>query len=93
MSNPNTTYDADIVIATKRDSSGYAVFHDGQRIGEVDHTLRDLIVAGANARRWSVFDATGQQYLTGTLDQAKTDAIAARIVAITKAAQAAKQED
>lgn len=69
MGNPNTIYDAGIVIATKRDSSGYAVFHDGQRVGEVDHTLRDLIVAGANARRWSVFDATGQQYLAGTLGQ------------------------
>lgn len=65
MSNPNTTYDADIVIATKLDGSGYVVFHDGQRVGEVDHTLRDLIVAGANTRGWSVFDATGQQYLTG----------------------------
>lgn len=69
MNNPNTTYDAGIVIATKRDSSGYVVFHDGQRIGEVDHTLRDLIVAGANTRRCSVFDATGRQYLTGTPDQ------------------------
>lgn len=31
MSNPNTTYDADIVIATKRDSSGYSGPSAGQQ--------------------------------------------------------------
>lgn len=69
MFNPNTAYDADIVIGTNPDSSGYAVFREGLLVGEVDHTLRDLIVAGANARRWSVYDATGQQYLAGTINQ------------------------
>lgn len=71
MSNPNTTFEADIVIATKLDGSGYVVFHDDQRVGEVDHTLRDLIVAGANTRRWSVYDATGQQWLAAINQQIK----------------------
>lgn len=64
-----TACNADIVVGTKLDSSGYEVFHDGLCVGEVDHTLRDLIVAGAAVRGWSVFDATGRQYLAGTLDQ------------------------
>lgn len=63
----NTKHNADIVITGH--PAGYVIWQNNNVIGNVNSAVLDLIVAGASARKLSVYDTEAGQFLTGTLDQ------------------------
>lgn len=63
----NLQFNADIVIEPR--DGDFAIWQDGTIIAAVTSEGRTLIVAGASARKLSVYDVAAEQYLTGTIDQ------------------------
>lgn len=67
MANINVECDADIVIEAT--IGGFNVWHDGFVIANTSRNGKDIVIAGALARKMSVFDIDRNQFLSGTLDK------------------------
>ena len=69
MTNVNTEFNADIVIAPVPLSSAYAAWQEGKKVAEGTAAAMRLIAAGASASKLSVFDYESNCFLSGTIDQ------------------------
>lgn len=64
----NTTYNADIVISQLVGTKS-TVWYNDEPIANVEAMGRDLIAAGAAARKMSVYDVAAGHFLSGTVAQ------------------------
>lgn len=69
----NTKYNADIVLVNDRIPGLLRVWHDNKPIATVTEIARDLIAAGAAARKMSVYDVAAGHFLSGTVAQLTGD--------------------
>lgn len=67
MANVNVECDADIVIEAT--IGGFNVWHDGLVIINTNRNGKDIVIAGACARKMSVFDRDRNEFICGTLHQ------------------------
>ncbi len=68
----NTKYNADIVLFAGTNGRT-AVWHNDYVIASVTEVGRDLIAAGAAARKMSVYDVAAGHFLSGTVAQLTGD--------------------
>lgn len=69
----NRDYNADIVITGDHTPGLFRVWHDNNPIASVTGIGRDLIAAGAAARKMSVYDVAAGHFLSGTVAQLTGD--------------------
>lgn len=67
MANINVECGADIVVEAT--IGGFNVWHDGFVIANTSRNGKDIVIAGACARKMSVFDLDRNEFICGTLDQ------------------------